>query len=61
MIDENDQIHCSLVIEKSKLVPLKYISIMLELTAATSSIKMSKLLMSELQFGITKEVFWTDS
>ena len=26
-VDENDQIHFSLVIEKSRLVPLKYISI----------------------------------
>ena len=62
MIDENDQTHCSLVIEKSTVVPLKYISIpRLELTAATLSINMFKLLTSELQFGITKEVFWTDS
>ena len=62
MIDENDQTHCSLVIEKSTVVPLKYISIpRLELTAATLSINMFKLLTSELQFGITKDVFWTDS
>ena len=62
MVDKNDQIYCSLVIGKSRVVPLKYISIrQLVLTAATFSIKMSKLLMSELQFGITKEVFSTDS
>ena len=62
LVDENDRIHCSLVIGKSQLVPQKYISILqLELTAATLSIKMSKLWMSELQFGITKEVYWTDS
>ena len=62
MIDENDQTHCSLVIEKSTVVPLKYISIpRLELTAATLSINKFKLLTSELQFGITKDVFWTDS
>ena len=59
LVDENDQIHCSLVIGKSRMVPLKYISIpWLELTAVTLSIK---LLMSKLQFGIIKEVFWTDS
>ena len=57
MVDEIDQIHCSLVIGKSRVVPVKYISIpRLELTAATLSIKMSTLLMSKLQFGITKEL-----
>ena len=62
LVDENDQIHCSLVIGKSRVAPLKYISIpRLELTAATLSVKMSKLLMSELQFDIAKEVFWTGS
>ena len=62
LVDENDQIYCSLVIGKSSMVPLKYISIpWLELTAATLSIKMFKLLMNELQFGITKDVFSTDS
>ena len=62
MVDKNDQIYCSLVIGKSRSVPLKYTSIrQLVLTAATFSIKMSKLLMSELQFGITKEVFRIDS
>ena len=61
LVDENDQIHCSLVIGKSRVVRLKYISILwLELTTATLSIKMSKLLMSELQF-ITKGVLWTAS
>ena len=60
-VDENDKIHCSLVNGKLRVVPLKYISIpRLELTAAMLSIKMSKLLMIELQFRITKEVFWTD-
>ena len=60
VVDENDQIHCSLVIKKSRVVP--HISIpWLELRAATLSIKMTNLLMSELQYGITKKVFWTDS
>ena len=62
MVDKNDQIHCSLVIGKSRNVPLKYIYIpQLELTATILSIKMVKLLMSELQFGIAKEVFWIDN
>ena len=62
LFDENDQIHCSLVIGKSRAVPLKYISIpWFELTEVPLSIKMSKLLIRELQFGVTKEVFWTDS
>ena len=61
MVDENDKILCSLFIGRSRVVLLKYFSIpRLELTAATS-IKMSKLLIIELQFGITKEVFGADS
>ena len=61
---ENDQgkIHCVLLIGKSRVSPLKYISIpRLELIAATLSVKVSLLLRRELEIPINKEYFWTDS
>ena len=43
MVEKNDQINCSLLTGKSRMVLVKYTSIpWLELTAATLSIKMSK-------------------
>ena len=49
LIDEFETIHGSLLIGKSRVSPIKYVSIpRLELTAATLSIKMSKLIKREL-------------
>ena len=61
---ENDQgkIHCVLLIRKSRVSPLKYISMpRLKLIAATLSVKVSLLLRRELEIPINKEYFWTDS
>ena len=47
---------------KSRVALLKFVSIPgLELTAATLSVKISKLIRVELQYNIDKEYFWTDS
>ena len=49
LIDEFGTIDCSLLIGKSRVSPIKYVLIpRLELTAATLSIKMSKLIKKEL-------------
>ena len=62
LIDKFGTIHCSLLIGKSRVSPIKYISIpRLELTAATSSIKMSKLLKKALDIKDYEETYWTDS
>ena len=46
---------------KSRVTPLKFISIpRLELTAAALSVKISKMLREELDFYVD-EIFWTDS
>ena len=61
---ENDQgkIHFVLLIGKSRVSPLKYISIpRLEQIAATLSVKISLLLRRELEIPINKEYFWKDS
>ena len=60
--DENGNIHCALVMAKSRVAPLKNITIpRLELTAAVVSAKVSSFLRRELEYEDVKEVFWTDS
>ena len=62
IIDQFGAIHCSLLIGKSRVSPIKFVSIpRLELTAATLPIKMSKLIRNELEIGDFEEAFWTNS
>ncbi|XP_064629229.1 uncharacterized protein LOC135488521 [Lineus longissimus] len=62
MIDENNNVDTALVMAKSRVVPSKPITIpRLELTAAVTSVKISKFLRRELQYEDLTEVFWTDS
>ena len=64
LVSEDNQIHCSLLIGKSRVTPTKYVSIpRLELTAVALSIKMSHLIKRKLELNdVTsiKEHFWTD-
>ena len=49
LVDEDGHIYCSLVMAKSRVTPLKFVSIpRLELIAAALSIKVSLLLKKEL-------------
>ena len=62
MVNDLEEVHCSLIFGKSRVAPVKYVSIpRLELTAATLSVKISKMLRDELDIHISSEVFWTDS
>ena len=62
LIDENQRIHCSFVMGKSRVAPLKPVTIPgLELTAAVCSVRISQQLCQELQHQIDQEYFWTDS
>ena len=62
IVDYNDRIHCSLVIGKSRVNPLKPITIpRLGLMAALVSVKVSEMLQRELRYHELKEFFWTDS
>ena len=62
LTDERGQIHCSFVIGKSRVTPLKPVTIpRLELTAAVTSVRISDQLRGELQLENTEEIFWTDS
>ena len=62
MVNDFEEVHCSLIFGKSRVAPVKYVSILrLELTAATLSVKISKILREEHDIHISSEVFWTDS
>ena len=62
LVDMQGRIFCSFLIGKSRLAPLKVTTITrLELTAATVSVRLNKILTKELQIPIDKVTFWTDS
>ena len=62
LVDEQGQVHCSLVLGKARVTPLRQVSIpRLELTAAVLSVKMSSLLRNELKYDNIAEYFWSDS
>lgn len=60
--DGDGHIHCSLVMGKSRVAPLKTVTVpRLELTAATLAVKVDKQIHEELQLPINRVVLWTDS
>lgn len=62
LINVEDKAYCSLVIGKSRVAPLKQITVpRLELAAATVSANVSEFLRRELSYTDIKEHFWTDS
>ncbi|XP_041455129.1 uncharacterized protein LOC121407938 [Lytechinus variegatus] len=62
MTSEDGQVHCSLLMAKTRLAPLKKSTIpRLELMAATLATRMDTMIRRELDFPITKSTFWTDS
>ncbi|KAK3727738.1 hypothetical protein QZH41_005197 [Actinostola sp. cb2023] len=62
LVDVTERVHCSLVMGKSRVTPLKPVTIpRLELTAALVSVKASETLGQELEYDVSSETFWTDS
>ncbi|XP_078352700.1 uncharacterized protein LOC144637505 [Oculina patagonica] len=62
MINHQDQVHCSLVMAKSRVAPLKPVTVpRLELVAAVVATNISAFLQKELKYNSLPEVFWTDS
>ncbi|XP_053395546.1 uncharacterized protein LOC128555836 [Mercenaria mercenaria] len=62
LVDDKQQVHCTLVMSKSRVAPLKTITIpRLELTAAVVSVKISDLIQRELDFRDVVSYYWTDS
>ncbi|VDI74707.1 Hypothetical predicted protein [Mytilus galloprovincialis] len=57
-----DEIHCSFVMGKARVTPLKTITVpRLELTAATVAVRTNKMLLNELEIPIDRSIFWTDN
>ncbi|XP_056001985.1 uncharacterized protein LOC125664373 [Ostrea edulis] len=58
----NKEIHCSFIMGRSRVTPLKQTTIpRLELTAATVAVRTDKMLKAELDIPIDESMFWTDS
>ncbi|KAJ8367387.1 hypothetical protein AAFF_G00320140 [Aldrovandia affinis] len=62
MTNDKDEIHTALVMGKARVTPLKQVTIpRLELAAATLSVRIDRMLKTELQIQMEDSVFWTDS
>lgn len=62
LTDSYGKISCTLLTSKSRVVPLKQITIpRLELSAASIAIRLEKMMKRELELPIDDSVFWTDS
>ena len=60
--NSDGKVHCSLVMGKSRVAPLKTVTVpRLELTAATLAVKVDKQIREELDLPINRFVFWTDT
>ena len=60
--DSSGRVYCSFLTSKSRLAPMKVISIpRLELSAAALAVKVDESLLNELQIPLGKSTFWTDS
>ena len=62
LVDENGRIHCSLVLGKARVAPLRSVTIpRLELTAATVSVRVANVLKEELDYEELQDSYGTDS
>ena len=62
LVDTDDNIFCAFVIAKSRLAPVKAVSIpRLELTAAVLAVRLNALVKGELKFDVCQSYFWIDS
>ena len=62
LINAQGEVHCSFIVGKGRVTPLKHTTVLrLELAAATISAKMSDFVRNELEYKEIPEFFWTDS
>ena len=60
VVDENQNIHCSLIMGKAWVAPKKFVSISrIELVAAVLSVEILNMIKKELQLQEFDEYFWT--
>ena len=61
-IDVKGKVHCSLIMAKSRLAPLKAMTIpRMELSAAVLATRLDKMIRRELDLPVDSSTFWTDS
>ena len=61
-IDVHGQVHCSLIMAKSRLAPLKAMTIpRMELSAAVLATRLDRMIKQEVDMAIYSSTFWTDS
>jgi hypothetical protein len=62
VVDSNNNVHSSLVMAKSRVAPLRSVTIpRLELQAAVLAVRMARFLQNELKIESIGHYFWTDS
>ena len=62
MVNNRDEVHCTLVMAKSRVTSLKPVTLpRLELTPTVVSTKVSSFLQKELSYEDISQFFWTDS
>ena len=62
IVNDKGNIHCAFLMGKSRLSPLKTMTIpRLELTAATVSVRVGAMIARELDDTVDSETYWTDS
>ena len=61
LVDSTGQVHCSILMSKARVAPLKPVTIpRLELQAAVTGSQIAKIIKTEIGLNVT-ETFWTDS
>ncbi|XP_072164399.1 uncharacterized protein [Diadema setosum] len=62
LTDATGKVHCSFIMGKSRLAPVKAVSIpRLELMAAVLAVTLDQFIKDELQIKVTDTTYWTDS
>jgi hypothetical protein len=60
--NKQGEVKCSFVMGKSRLVPIKSVTIpVMELSAAVMAVKLDKMCQAELSLPVDETLFWTDS
>ena len=60
--DVHGEVHCSLIMAKSRLAPLKAMTIpRMELSAAVLATRLDRMIKQELDMAVHSSTFWTDS
>ena len=62
LVDDDDRIHCSFIIGRARVAPIREITIQrLELSAAVMAVQLRQSVQKELNVKLDRVTFWTDS